>query len=59
MAIRRMRIVCGMRKNTNTHLEYIILIAFPLQQWLHKVALLLRYTYIACPILYLNKGAEI
>jgi len=57
MAIRRMRIPCWMRKNTNTHLEYVICIA-PLQQWLHKGASLLRYTYIACPILYLNKAAE-
>jgi hypothetical protein len=38
---------CNMA-TTNTHLEYVILIAFPLQQWLHERASLLRYTYIAC-----------
>jgi hypothetical protein len=31
---------------TNTHLEYVILIAFPLQQWLHERPSMLRYTYI-------------
>jgi hypothetical protein len=37
-------------KATDTHSEYVILIALPLQQWLHKGASLLRYTYIACLI---------
>jgi hypothetical protein len=27
---------------------YVILIAFPLQQWLHERAALLRYTHVAC-----------
>jgi hypothetical protein len=31
----------------DTHSEYIILIDFPLQQWLHEYALMLSYTYIA------------
>jgi hypothetical protein len=31
-----------------THSQYIIFIAFPLQQWLHERASMLRYTYIAC-----------
>ena len=31
---------------TNTHSEYVILIAFPLQQWFHERASMLRYTYI-------------
>ena len=35
-------------KATNTLSEYVILIAFPLQQWLHERAELLRYTCIAC-----------
>jgi hypothetical protein len=34
-------------KAKNTHSEYIILIAFPLQQWLHESAFMLLYTYIA------------
>ena len=33
---------------TNTHSEYVILIAFPLQQWLHKCDSLLCSTYITC-----------
>ena len=33
-----------------THSQCVILNAFPLQQWLHKFALMLRYTDIACPI---------
>jgi hypothetical protein len=35
---------------TNTHSEYVILIAFPLQQWLHKRAAILRYIYITCHV---------
>jgi len=30
----RMRIACWIPKATNTHLEYVILIALPQQQWL-------------------------
>ena len=33
-----MRIACRVPKATNTHSEYVILIAFPLQQWLHESA---------------------
>jgi hypothetical protein len=35
MAIWRVRIACWITKATDTHSEYVILIAFPLQQWLH------------------------
>ena len=35
-------------KATPTYSEYVTLIAFPLQQWLHARALILRYTYIDC-----------
>jgi len=31
-------ITCWVPKSTNTHSEYVILIAFPLQQWLHERA---------------------
>ena len=48
MTIWRMRFVCRITKATNTHSQYVILIAFPLQQWLHERAPTLRYTYIAC-----------
>jgi hypothetical protein len=42
----RMRIACWIPKATNTHSEYVILIAFPLQQWMHERALILRYTMV-------------
>ena len=38
----RMRIVCWLRNSTITSSEYIIFIAFTLQQWLHEGALILR-----------------
>ena len=45
--VRRMLISCWIPKATNTHSEYVILTAFPLQQWMHERASVLRYTYIA------------
>jgi len=36
MAIWRLCVACCITKATNTHPEYVILIAFPLQQWLHN-----------------------
>jgi hypothetical protein len=50
MTMWRMLIACWIPEPTNTHSEYVILIAFPLQQWLHERASLLRYRYIACLI---------
>ena len=47
MTIRRMRITCWIPTATNTHSESIILIAFPLQQWLHEGPSMLRSTYNA------------
>jgi len=47
-AIWLMHITCWTPKSTNTHSEYIILIAFPLHRWLHERASVVRYTYIAC-----------
>jgi hypothetical protein len=38
----------GKTKATNTHSEYVILIAFPRQQRLRERDSMLRYTYIAC-----------
>jgi len=35
-------------KATNTHSEYVILIAFPLQQWLHERASM--YLGLSCPL---------
>ena len=48
MTIWRMRIACWIPKATDIPSEYVILIAFPLQQWSHERASMLRYTYIAC-----------
>jgi hypothetical protein len=39
-----MCIVCWISKATNTRSEYVILIAFPLKQWLHELPSLLRCT---------------
>ena len=48
MAIRRIRIACWIPKATETHSSCIILFLFPLQQWLHECAWMLRlvkFTY--------------
>ena len=41
-----MRIARWIPKATDTHSEYVILIAFPLQQWLQERESMLRYIYI-------------
>ena len=48
MIILRMRFACWIDNATDTHSEGVIPIAFPLQQWLHESASMLRYTYIDC-----------
>ena len=40
----RMRIACCIPNATDTQSQYVILTAFPVQQWLHKRASVLRYT---------------
>ena len=47
MTIWRMRVACWIPKATKTRSEYVILIAFPLQQWLQEHASVLRHTYTA------------
>jgi len=47
MTIRLMRFPCRATKATNTRLEYVILVAFPLQKWLFERASMLRYMYSA------------
>jgi hypothetical protein len=49
----RMRIVWLRPKATKTHSEYVIIIDFPPQQWLHEPASELRYTYTACLVYFL------
>ena len=46
----RMRIACWIRKATNIDSEYVLLIAFQLQQWLREHASTLRYTHTACHV---------
>ena len=50
MTIWRMRIACWIPKAINTHSEYVILITFPLQQWFHDSASLLRHNTL--PVLF-------
>jgi len=38
MAIWRMRIACWIPKAADRHSEYVVLIAFPVKQWLHECA---------------------
>jgi len=49
---RRMRLICWVTKATDTHSEYVILIAFPQQQWLCERSSILRHTYIAFLVLF-------
>jgi hypothetical protein len=44
MTVWRMRITRWIPKATNTHPGYVIFFAFPLRQWLHQPATMLRYT---------------
>ena len=53
LTIRRMRIACWIGKATNTHSEYVILTALPVQKWLHERASTLRCMYIACLIFHI------
>ena len=52
MTIWLMLISSWIPKATNTPLEYVLLIYFPQQKWLHERATILRYTYTACFVLY-------
>ena len=51
MTTRRKGIVCWIPMATNTHSEYVKLVAFPLQQWLHERSSMLRSTYIVCLVI--------
>ena len=57
MIIRRMRIACWIPKATNTHSEYVILIAFTLEQWLRERVSTL--CYIACLVIISYKTLQI
>ena len=49
----RMRIAYWISKATSTHLEYIILITFSQQQWMHERASMLRYSTLPVMFSYL------
>jgi hypothetical protein len=51
VTIWRMRIACWIPKSTNTDSEYVILTAFPLQQFWYKHASMLQYTTL--PVLFI------
>jgi len=51
MTIWCLRIACWIPKATNTHSDYVILIAFPLKQWLHERASMLLRTYTVYHVL--------
>jgi hypothetical protein len=50
MTIWRIRIARYVPKATNTHSQYVILIAFQQQQWLHGRVSMLRCTYNDCHV---------
>ena len=52
MTVWHMCISCCIPKAANTLLEYVLLFALPLQQWLHECESLLRYMYIDLSCLY-------
>jgi len=52
MTILSMRIAWWVTKATNTPSEYVVLIDCPLHQRLHERAPLLRYTYMACLVVF-------
>ena len=53
MIIWRTRNSCSIHKATNTRSESVILMDFPLQQWLRERASMLRYTYIVCLVFFM------
>jgi len=52
-----MRIACWIQ-NTKTHSEYVIIITFPLPQWLREQASMVRYTYIVCLAGLCHQGVQ-
>jgi hypothetical protein len=48
LTIWHLRILCRIPKAADTNSEYVILIAFPLQQWLYERVTMLCHTSAAC-----------
>jgi hypothetical protein len=56
--IRRMRFACWITKATDTQSEYVILIAFPQQQWLRERTSIL-HLYVHCvPCVVTSSGSK-
>jgi hypothetical protein len=55
--IRRMRCACWINEATNTESEYVMVIAFQRQQWLHERASLLPDSSFACVAFFLTRGS--
>ena len=55
MTIWGMLIACWIPKATNIHSQYVVLITFPQQQWLHERASILRHKYVDCRVIKKNK----
>ena len=51
---RRMRFAYWIAQSTDIPTEYVIIIAFPRQQWLRECASVLRYKYIACLVIFVS-----
>ena len=56
--IGRVRFECWIANSTDTHSECVILIDFPLQQWLRERVSMLDYTYIACLVFALFSNVQ-
>jgi len=54
----RMRITCWIPKATDTRSEYVVPIAFPLENWLHERTTMLRYTYSACLLFFYSRYSD-
>ena len=50
----RMRIALWIPKSTNTFSDYVTLIAFPLQRWLHERTSVFRSKHIASLLVFLE-----
>jgi len=59
MTIWRMGIACCTPKATNTHSGYVIIISFPLQQYLQKWASALRHPHTACLVFNSLKPGQV
>jgi len=56
MTIRCMLIVCWIPKSTNAPSEYVIIMNFPLEQWLHEHDCMLGYMHIASFVHIVSRG---